>query len=115
MHFTDPPLSYLYAGGPSPQLPDTTWRFSSDDDSIVPNGIRANAEQTKMFATDTLEGALRISNAVGSWASNVIYVYDIDGNGLLGNKRMFDLTWNGLLMGFMLVMQGEYGQLGRKV
>lgn len=106
MYFTDPPLSHIYAGGPTPQLPDTTWRFSNDDGSIVPavsrgdvllpNGIRVNAEQTKMFVTDTPEGIPGVSNAVGSWASNAIYVYDIDDYGFLGNKRMFGLTRNGI-------------------
>jgi gluconolactonase len=106
MYFTDPPLSQFYAGGPPAQLPDTTWRFSPDDGSIVPavsrgdvlvpNGIRVNAEQTKVFITDTPEVIPGVSNAVGSWASNAIYIYDIDEYGFLGNKRMFGLTRNGI-------------------
>ena len=58
-------------------------------DVLLPNGIRVNAAQTTMFATDTPE----VNNAVGSWASNAIYV---DDNGFLGNKRMFGLTRNGI-------------------
>ncbi len=61
-------------------------------DVLLPNGIRVNAAQTKLFVTDTPE----VNNAVGSWASNAIYVYDIDDNGFLGNKRMFGLTTNGI-------------------
>jgi len=44
---------------------------------------------------------------VGSWASNAIYVYDIDDYGFLGNKSMFGLTRNGISDGIHVDNSGR--------
>lgn len=118
MYFTDPPLGELYANGPPAQLPDTTWRFSPSDgslvpavsrgDVLVPNGIRVNREITKVYITDTPGTSVPYVNvSVGSWSSNAIYVYDIDGDAFLGNKRMFGLTRTGISDGIHVDDKGR--------
>lgn len=65
MFFIDDPIAERYAHGsgiPS-QLPDAVWRFDpqkrtlvpviSRADLLIPNGVRVNESQTKLYVTDS--------------------------------------------------------------
>jgi gluconolactonase len=65
MLFTDEPIAPRYAPGSGipPQLLDAVWRFDPQEynlvpvisraDILIPNGIRVNANQTKLNVTDS--------------------------------------------------------------
>lgn len=63
LFFADDPLSFLYNGGTTPQLPDATWRLDLTENILLqvidkidlsfPNGIRVNKNGTKLYVTDT--------------------------------------------------------------
>jgi gluconolactonase len=110
MFFTDDPIAERYAPGsgiPS-QLPDAVWRFDPQErtlvpvisraDMLIPNGIRVNANQTKLYVTDssatnsfpTLRGG-----AVGT-GSPAIFVYDLDDDAFPVNKRMVGISRSGV-------------------
>jgi gluconolactonase len=103
--FTDDPLSSLYDGGPVPVLVDAVWRFSpsshslipviSRADVLVPNGIAVNAEQTKLYVTDTTPIYPGVDSAANDTGSNGIFVYDINPDGWPVNKRLFALSRRG--------------------
>ena len=85
---------------PPAVLPSAVWRFCPEDqvlqpvisrtDISMPNGVRANANGTKLYVTDT--GSVALSGAGGSpnvTNSPAIYVFDLDGQGFPSNKRLF--------------------------
>jgi gluconolactonase len=110
MFFTDDPIAERYApgSGTASQLPDAVWRFDPQErslipvisraDILIPNGIRVNANQTKLYVTDssatdsfpTLQGG-----AVGT-GSPAIFVYDLDDDAFPVNKRMIGISRSGV-------------------
>ena len=109
LFFTDDPLSSIYNGGEQPQLPDAVWRFDPQQKTVlpvidrsdlaVPNGIRVNANQTKLFITNTPPLPAYGAN---STASSAIYVFDLDDLGFPHNKRLFGIAERGISDGIHL-------------
>lgn len=119
LFFTDDPLSYAYNGGPAPQLPDATWRLDlvaktllpviDRTDILVPNGIRANKDGSKLYITDTPSSPLVYGTgqyptssgqvAFAGSASSAIYVFDLDAQGFPYNKRLFGIAERGIADG----------------
>lgn len=71
---------------------------------LVPNGIRANKQGTKLYVTDTpepdLPGVGESETSGGqlvfhSTASSAIYVFDLTEDGFPINKRLFGLPERG--------------------
>jgi gluconolactonase len=106
MFFTDDPLSEIYNGGEAPQLPDAVWRFDpigkslipviDRTDILVPNGIRVNKDQTKMYVTDSAPATYGATIGLGGEASSAIYVFDLDEQAFPYNKRLFGLAERGI-------------------
>ena len=126
LFFTDDPLNELYLGGPVPQLPDASWRFDPSGqtllpvidrtDALVPNGIRANKEGTKLYITNTppvlVPGAAFTVTSTGQALyqgseSSAIYVYDITDDGFPVNRRLFGLAERGIPDGIHLDDSGR--------
>jgi gluconolactonase len=127
MFFTDDPIAERYAPGsgiPS-QLPDDVWRFDPQERSLIPmisragllipNGIRVNANGTKLYVTDTSATdsfpALR-GGTVGT-GSPAIYVYNLDDDAFPVNKRMLGISRSGIPDGIHIddadrIWTGEY-------
>jgi gluconolactonase len=127
MFFTDDPIAERYAPGsgiPS-QLPDAVWRFDPQErslipvisraDLLIPNGIRVNANGTKLYVTDSSATdsfpALR-GGAVGT-GSPAIFVYDLDDDAFPVNKRMLGISRSGIPDGIHIddadrIWTGEY-------
>ena len=121
MFFTDDPISVRYGpGGESaPQLPDAVWRFDpvghslvpviSRGDVLIPNGIRVNADQTKLYVTDS--SATNAFPALAGGASGIgspaIYVFDLDENMFPVNKKMFGISRTGLADGIHVDDRGR--------
>jgi gluconolactonase len=122
LFFTDDPLSSVYNGGEAPSLPDATWRLDPVErtllpvidrtDVLVPNGIRANKDGSKLYVTDTPSdplvygtGMYQASSGqiqfVGT-ASSAIYVFDLDEEGFPSNKRLFGIPERGIADGLHL-------------
>jgi gluconolactonase len=109
MFFTDDPLSVIYNGGDSPQVPDAVWRFDPQGktllpvidrtDVLVPNGIRVNANSTLLFVTDTPPLTYGVNSTT---ASSAIYVFDLDESGFPSNRRLFGLAERGIADGIHL-------------
>jgi gluconolactonase len=64
LYFTDRPSLYLYAGGTSPKLPDTTWRFSLNDGSIVPAVSRGD-----VLLPNGISDGIHVDNAGRVWTA----------------------------------------------
>lgn len=110
MFFTDDPISERYAPGSGfpPQLPDAVWRFDPQEGSLVPvisradilipNGIRVNAEQTKLYVTDTsaTDSAPALEGGASGIGSPAIYVFDLDDEAFPINKRMLGISRTGI-------------------
>ncbi|KIX99688.1 uncharacterized protein Z520_04323 [Fonsecaea multimorphosa CBS 102226] len=114
LFFTDEPQSYYYNGGQAPQLPDATWRWDPQEetlipvidrtDILVPNGIRVNKNSTKLYISDTPPklvpgtGFTETGNSVINLGSGsaAIYVYDLSSDGFPSNKRLFGITQRGI-------------------
>ncbi|KAF2090545.1 hypothetical protein K490DRAFT_33272 [Saccharata proteae CBS 121410] len=89
----------------TPQLPEAVWRFSpsshllqpviSRADISEPNGIRVNAEMTKLFVTDTPSSLLMRPGQPTS-GSPAIFQYDLDDEGIPLNKRLFGIAAQGI-------------------
>jgi gluconolactonase len=125
MFFSDDPLSSIYDGGPDPVLPDAVWRYDPQEQSIVPvisradilvpNGVTVNAEQTKLYVTDTtpIGGTHGLPAAAGNSGSNAIYSFDLDEDLFPINKRMLGISRTGFPDGIHVddagrVWTGEY-------
>jgi len=108
MYFSDDPLASLYNGGNFPQLPDAVWRYDPQEktilpvidrtDVLVPNGIRVNADSTKLFVTDTPP----LIYGANITASSAIYVFDLDEKGFPSNRRLFGIAERGISDGLHL-------------
>jgi len=126
MFFTDDPLSQVYAGGQSDVLPDAVWRYDPQEQSIVPvisradmlvpNGITVNAEQSKLYVTDTT-GVGTGPEEVGAGAANsgspAIYSFDLDDDMFPVHKHMLGISRRGIPDGIHVddagrVWTGEY-------
>lgn len=104
MFFTDDPLSYIYDGGQIPVLTDAVWRYDPQEQSlvamisradiVVPNGITVNAEQTKLYVTDTTPINLADAGTGVNYTagSNTIYSFDLDEDLFPINKRMLGIA-----------------------
>jgi gluconolactonase len=113
MYFTDDPLSSIYNGGDIPQIPDAVWRFDPQEktllpvidrtDVLVPNGIRVNADSTKLFITDTPP----LIYGANFTSSSGIYVFDLDDNGFPSNRRLFGIAERGIADGLHLDAAGR--------
>lgn len=110
MFFTDDPISIRYSPGsdiPS-QLPDAVWRFDpqsrslvpviSRADILIPNGIRINANQTKLYITDSsaTDAFPALAGGAAGSGSPAIYVYDLDEDMFPVNRRMIGLSRTGV-------------------
>jgi gluconolactonase len=110
MLFTDDPIAEHYAPGsgiPS-QLPDAVWRFDPQEhslipvisraDILIPNGIRVNANQTKLYVTDTTptDAYPTEQGGAGGTGSPAIYVFDLDDDAFPINKRMLGISRTGI-------------------
>lgn len=112
MFFTDLGLRPTISGytDPSP-LPDAVWRFSPTEHSLTPvisradilllNGIRVNANFTKLYVTDSTPTfpAFSDSQAGGGYAqtgSPAIYCYDLSPEGYPYNKRLKGIARHGI-------------------
>ena len=118
--FTDDPLSSLYNNGQTPQVADAVWRYDPIEqtvlpvidrtDVLVPNGIRANRNSTRLYVTDTpsplVYGAGTVATSAGQVyadsASSAIYVFDIDSEGFPSNRRLFGIAERGIADGIHL-------------
>jgi len=117
LFFTDDPLSELYNGGEAPQLPDAVWRFDPQEkslipvidrtDILVPNGIRVNANQSKLYVTDTPPATYGATLGLGGSASSAIYVFDLDEQAFPSNKRLFGLAERGVPDGIHIDDEGR--------
>jgi len=89
MFFTDDPIAERYdpgSGIPS-QLPDVVWRFDPQErslvpvisraDLLIPNGIRVNANGTKLYVTDSsaTDSFPTLRGGAGGTGSPAIFVY----------------------------------------
>jgi gluconolactonase len=121
LFFTDDPLSAIFNGGRSSQVPDATWRYDPVEntlipvidrtDILVPNGIRVNKNSTKLYITDTpdplIYGAGIVQTSSGQQiftgsSSSAIYVFDLDNDGIPSNKRLFGIAERGIADGIHL-------------
>jgi len=89
------------SNNPLPQIENAVWRFDpqqktlkpviSRADIAIPNGVRVNAEGTKLYIGDTASGAVT-GFANSSWGSAAVFEFDLDANTMPVNKRMFSLA-----------------------
>lgn len=127
MFFTDDPIAERYApdsGIPS-QLPDAVWRFDPQErslvpvisraDILIPNGIRVNANQTKLYVTDSsaTNSFATLKGGAGGTGSPAIYVFDLDDDAFPVNKRMIGISRTGIPDGIHIddagrIWTGEY-------
>lgn len=110
MFFTDDPISERYAPGSgiAPQLPDAVWRFDPQErslvpvisraDILVPNGIRVNANQTKLYVTDSsaTDSAPTLYGGADGTGSPAIFAFDLDEDAFPINKRMIGISRTGV-------------------
>lgn len=120
MFFTDDPLSYLFDGGQIPVLTDAVWRYDPQEQSLVPvisradilvpNGITVNANQTKLYVTDTTPITLADAGAgfKSTAGSNAIYSFDLDEDLFPINKRMLGIARTGIPDGLHV---DDYGRI----
>lgn len=104
MFFTDDPLSYTYAGGQAPVLPDAVWRYDPQEKSVVPvisragvlvpNGIAVNADMTKLYVTDSPPSY--VSAGAGNSGSSAIYSFGLDEDVFPTTKRLLGIARNGV-------------------
>ena len=127
MFFTDDPIAERYAPGsgiPS-QLPDAVWRFDPQEHSLVPvisradllipNGIRVNADGTKLYVTDSsaTDAFPTLQGGAGGTGSPAIFVFDLDDDAFPINKRMVGISRSGVPDGIHIddadrIWTGEY-------
>ncbi|OQU93959.1 SMP-30/Gluconolaconase/LRE-like domain-containing protein [Cladophialophora immunda] len=126
LFFTDDPLSAVYNGGRSPQVPDACWRWDPVEetllpvvdrtDVLVPNGIRVNKNSTKLYVTDTPDplvygaGVVQTSSGAEVFTgsqSSAIYSFDIDEDGNPSNRRLFGIPERGIADGLHLDDEGR--------
>jgi gluconolactonase len=120
MFFTDDPLSYIYDGGQIPVLTDAVWRYDPQEQSlvpvtsradiVVPNGITVNANQTKLYVTDTTpispaDAGAGVNRTAGS---NAIYSFDLDEDLFPINKRLLGIARTGIPDGLHV---DDYGRI----
>ncbi|KAL1310472.1 hypothetical protein AAFC00_000764 [Neodothiora populina] len=114
MFFTDlgaPALTGTFPAlkdNPAPLLQNAVWRFDPARKSLrpviprsdvaIPNGVRANADGTKLYVGDSSMSGLS-GAANSSWGNGAIYEYDLNADGLPVTKSMFGLTRSGLADG----------------
>jgi len=114
MYFTDSNYGFTILGHPE-SLPNSVWRYDPSDKSVVPvvnradiqipNGIRVDASQRKMYITDgPIVTSPGVSNGTGTPA---IYAYDIADDGFLMNKRLFGQTRAGISDGIKIDDKGR--------
>lgn len=127
MFFTDDPIAPKYAPGsgfPS-QLPDAVWRFDPQErslvpvisraDILIPNGIRVNANQTKLYVTDSsaTDAFPALAGGASGIGSPAIFVFDLDEDVFPTNKRMLGISRTGVPDGIHIddagrIWTGEY-------
>jgi gluconolactonase len=120
MFFTDDPLSYIYDGGQISVLTDAVWRYDPQEQSlipvisradiVVPNGITVNANQTKLYITDTtpISPADAGAGANRTAGSNAIYSFDLDEDLFPINKRLLGIARTGIPDGLHV---DDYGRI----
>ena len=110
MFFTDDPIAERYAPGSGlpPQLPDAVWRFDPQErslipvisraDMLIPNGIRVNANQTKLYVTDSsaTDSAPPLYGGADGIGSPAIFAFDLDDDAFPINKRMIGISRTGV-------------------
>lgn len=104
-------------------LPNTVWRFEpreqlllpviSNGDIGVPNGIRVNANYSRMYVSDSGATTLIGGGVSNNGTSVAIYRYDLDEAMFPVNKRVFGIARQGLADGLHVddygrVWTGEY-------
>jgi gluconolactonase len=110
--FTDPGLRAIVSSYTNPDpLPNAVWRFSPTEqlltsvisraDILIPNGIRVNANFTKLYVTDStpIPPSFNDTQAGGGYAqsgSPAIYSYDLSPEGYPYNKRMLGIARHGI-------------------
>ncbi len=123
MFFTDLDFSSILStrpGGYNTQLADAVWRFNptlqqlqpviSRQDILVPNGVRVNANSTRLYVTSseyivqnpslaTGMGSIGGGNNSFASASPAIYVYDLDDTMTPVNRRVFGYAREGIADG----------------
>ncbi|KAL7902877.1 hypothetical protein HDV63DRAFT_391738 [Trichoderma sp. SZMC 28014] len=126
LFFTDDPLGYYYNNGDYPTIPDATWRWDPEEetllpvidrtDILIPNGIRVNKDSTKLYVTDTPSTQVPGSGFVQTSPSaeqyygsdtSAIYEFDLSPDGFPYNKRLFGITQRGISDGLHLDDDGR--------
>ena len=88
--FTDPQIAFEQGFANIPQYPATVFRYDMStselrpviSDVITPNGIAFNQNETRLYVSDT----------TSEKNINIVYVYDINGDGLPINRRIFSVS-----------------------
>lgn len=117
LYFTDlgaPALTKTFpalSSNPEEMLQNAIWRFDPQRKSLrpviprsdlaIPNGVRVNAEGTKLIVGDSSYAGLS-GAANSSFGSGALYEYELDDRGLPVKKSMFGLTRQGLVDGIKL-------------
>jgi len=123
MFFTDLDFSSILStrpGGYNTQLADAVWRFDPTaqtlqpvidrQDVLVPNGVRVNANSTRLYVTSseyivptpvnaTGMGSIGGGNSSYAQASPAIFVYDLDDTLTPVNRRVFGYAREGIADG----------------
>lgn len=101
-------------------LTDVVWRYDPQEqrlvpvisraDIVAPNGITVNANQTKLFVTDTtpintVDAGAGVNYTAGS---NAIYSFDLDEDLFPINKRMLGIARTGVPDGIHV---DDYGRI----
>lgn len=101
---------------PAELLQNAVWRFDPQrkslrpviprSDAAIPNGVRVNAEGTKLYVTDSsMSGLSGVANS--SFGSGAIYEWELNDNALPVQKSLFSLTRNGLSDGLKIDDSGN--------
>lgn len=93
---------------PPSDIQNAVWRFDPQrqtvraviprSDIAVPNGLRVNADGTKLYVGDTSTSSLS-GPANYSWGSAALYEYELNERALPVQKSMFSLTRQGFVDG----------------
>ena len=99
------------ADNPAPQIQNAVWRFDplrkslraviSRADCAIPNGVRVNADATKLYVTDSSYSGFS-GTANSSFGSGAVYEFALNDHALPVQKSLFALTRQGLADGIKL-------------
>ncbi|CZT11519.1 uncharacterized protein RCO7_03831 [Rhynchosporium graminicola] len=96
----------------TPLLPNAVWRWDPQLDQVLPviskndiglpNGIRVNAENDKLYVTDSGSTVIYGAGAETNSTSPAIYEFDLDDRMRPVNKRLFGIAREGLADGLKI-------------